>query len=101
MQKPPSSKPGRPRNEVPDPDGNPVPYLGSYERKNRQGKTTKIVYYSYWLDENDLGNNDKPKKKKHYYEKPYPAVIILPFSKEGLKMYVRSVSVTGVGILPI
>ena len=66
MIKPPSPTPGRPRNEVRDPDGNPVAFLGSYERKNRKGNSSKTVYYSYWLDENALGKDGKPKKKKHY-----------------------------------
>ena len=66
MIKPPSPTPGRPRNEVRDPQGKPVPHLGSYERKNRKEKSTKTVYYSYWVDKNDLDNQGKPKSKEHY-----------------------------------
>ena len=76
MIKPPTLKLGRPKKEVLDPEGKPVPYLGSYDRKNKKGQVTKAVYYSYWLDADDLDSNDKPKRKKYYYKKPYPAVII-------------------------
>ena len=76
MIKPPIPKPGRPRSDVRDPKGNIVPYLGSYERKNRKGKFTKTVYYSYWLDKNDKDKEGNPKIKKYYYKKSYPAVII-------------------------
>jgi integrase len=76
MIKPPSPKPGQPRKEVHDVEGNIVPFLGSYERRNKRGKGTKTVYYSWWVDKTDLDKNGKPKWKKHYYKQPYPAVII-------------------------
>jgi hypothetical protein len=53
MIKPPSPTLGRPRNEVRDPQGKPVPHLGSYERKNRKDKSTKTVYYS----KNEVGEH--------------------------------------------
>ena len=96
MIKPPSPTLGRPRNEVRDPDGNPVAFLGSYERKNRKGNSSKTVYYSYWLDENALGKDGKPKKKKHYYKKPYPAVIIEHRQRmDKLKGEIPSTLITG------
>jgi integrase len=76
MIKPPSAKRGRPRKEVRDPEGNIVPFLGSYERKHKRGKSTTTVYYSYWFDRDDLDKTGMPKRKKLYYTKPYPAVII-------------------------